>query len=247
MKRLLIILTLLSLCFALPIGAEAQSTPRLVDEADVLTDSEEAELISVLDRISERQQYDVTIVIVESVGIKPISLYAADIYEENGYGYGDDISGTILLVSIKDREWYIASTGEGESVVTDVDYLADTFLGYLSDGDYFEAFTIYAEEMDYLITSSRSFPLGTYLFVALVAGIIVAFIVVQSMKSQLNSVKAQTYAREYVRKDSFRLNHSRDLFLYSTVTRVAKPKNNQNNRGFSSSSGRSFSGGGGKF
>ncbi|MDD7113688.1 MAG: TPM domain-containing protein [Lachnospiraceae bacterium] len=41
--------------------------PRLTDEADLLTDAEEEELLTKLDEISERQQCDVVVATVNSL------------------------------------------------------------------------------------------------------------------------------------------------------------------------------------
>ena len=71
--------------------------------------------------------------------------------------------------------------------------------------------------------------------IAVIIGLIIALLVTSSMKSKLKSVRYQANARDYIRSGSFNLKHSRDLYLYSTVTRVARPKSN---------SGGSRSGGG---
>ncbi|MBQ6626577.1 MAG: TPM domain-containing protein, partial [Ruminococcus sp.] len=49
--------------------AFAQSElPRLVDHADVLTDSEEADLLAQLDEVSERHQFDLVVLTVNEFG-----------------------------------------------------------------------------------------------------------------------------------------------------------------------------------
>ena len=67
----------------------------------------------------------------------------------------------------------------------------------------------------------------------------------------LEDVRKQAAATTYVRDGSMRLTDSRDLFLYTNVTRTAIPKNNSSGGGGSSthtsSGGVSHGGGGGKF
>ena len=60
---LALVLTVLavSAISALPVSA-AGGLPRLVDIADLLSDSEEADLSYILDEISERQQVDIVVV-----------------------------------------------------------------------------------------------------------------------------------------------------------------------------------------
>ena len=55
-----------SVYFALPVCAE-DHLPRLVDMADLLSDSEVFNLSNMLDEISERQQVDLVIVTVSSM------------------------------------------------------------------------------------------------------------------------------------------------------------------------------------
>ena len=85
--------------FALAVGnsfsvmrAEASEShpPRVVDEADLLTDTEESELLAQVDEISERQQVDVAVVTVNSLEGKDIQDYTADYYDYNGYGMGEN-------------------------------------------------------------------------------------------------------------------------------------------------------------
>ena len=58
-----------------PVGSEL---PRLVDDADILTDSEEKELNQQLDTVSEEQECDVIVVTVDSLNGKTVEEYADD-------------------------------------------------------------------------------------------------------------------------------------------------------------------------
>ena len=62
-KKILALLFAVVLCFATSTSAfAAESMPRVVDGADILTDAEEADLVATLDEISERQKNDVVVV-----------------------------------------------------------------------------------------------------------------------------------------------------------------------------------------
>ena len=61
---------------------------------------------------------------------------------------------------------------------------------------------------------------------SVVIGVIVALVVVSVMRGKLKTVKRQNYASDYRIAGSFRLTKQADFFLYSTVTKIAKPKNN---------------------
>ncbi len=267
MKKLsALILAVIILCFSvMGITASAKS-PRLSDGADLLKPYEEQELLSLVNRISEEYKYDVVVITVKSLGNKDAGEYAADAYLEGGYGYGESNSGVLLLVSMEYRDWYLHF--EGADLLPTADYMADYFLDYLSEGYYFEAFRTFAEEAEGYVASSgwdvereSEFPgtinyeepfgfFGKLIFWGII-GFIVAFIATAVMKGKLKSVAKQTYARQYLRQNSFNLKTNRDSFLYSNVTRVARPKNTSSSSGSrgssGGSSGRSYRGGGGKF
>lgn len=211
---------------------------RLVDEADPLTDSEEDTLNEMLDEISDRQQCDVVIVTENSLDGKNEAAYADDFFDYNGYGFGENNDGILLLVSMEERKWAISTTGYGIEAFTDTGqaYISDRFTPYLSDGDYEEAFICFAELCDDFLTQARTEePYDTdnlpkeamppvFIPLAILAGAVIAFIITAVMKAQLKSVRRQPEASSYVKKGSMRLTDSRDMFLYSTVTRTAKPK-----------------------
>ena len=98
---------------------EERNLPRLVDDAGLLSDSEEEELLGELDEISERQEFDVAVVTVNSLEGKTAEAYADDFYDYHGYGFGTDHDGILLLVSMEARDWHITTTGYGITAFTD--------------------------------------------------------------------------------------------------------------------------------
>ena len=86
----------------------------------------------------------------------------------------------------------------------------------------------------------------------LVPGIAAGIITICVMKSKLKSERMVDNAEDYVVPSSFVLNVSKDIFLYSTVSKVKKPQNNsgsssRSSSGHFSSSGRMHGGGGRRF
>lgn len=247
----------------------SQSTyPRLMDEAGLLSSDEAAEIKAKLDEISERQKFDVVIATVNSLSGKTPREYADDLYDYSGFGFGENKDGVLFLISMEDRDWYISTTGYGIAAITDAgrEYIADKFTGYLSDGDYAEAFRIYANEVDRFVTNAaetgKPYDVGNlphdplsliWIPISLVVGLIIAAGVVGGMKSKLRSVNFAAAADSYVKSGSMNVRESRDMFLYSTVSRTAKPKDSDSSGSsggsstHSSSSGTTHGGGGGKF
>lgn len=266
-KSVLTVLLALLLCMVVVIPTFAASDlSRLVDNADLLTDSEESTLLSKLNEISERQQADVVVVTADTLDGKTPMDYADDFYDYNGYGFGADKDGVLLLVSMEDRDWWMSTTGYGITAITDagIEYISEKFLSDLSDGDYADAFTTYAELCDDFFTQAKAgkpydvghmpkepFNIAWNLFVAVIVGFVIALIATGVMKGKLKTVRFQSAASNYVKANSMNVTESRDMFLYTHVDRRAKPQDTDSSSGGSSthtsSSGTTHGGGGGKF
>lgn len=264
-KKISVFLMALFFCIAVVIPVSAESSlPRFWDEGGLLTEDEGKELKSKLDSISEKDKVDVAVAVVTSLEGKSVSVYADDFYDMNGYGYGAERDGILLLICLEDRDWYITTAGFGITAITDagLEYLSGQFLPDLSDGKYMEAFTTYADLCDEFIEQAKTgspydtgnlpkkpFRAGMNLLISLAAGLIAAFIVTGSMKGQLKTVRRKAAAGNYVKNGSMHLTENQDFFLYSHVDRQEKPRDNQpgGSSTHTSSSGVEHGGGGGKF
>lgn len=143
---------------AFPCTAVSDS-PRVIDNADILTQDEEDELCRYLDEISERNEVDVAVHTTQSLDGYSAMDYADSVYESYGYGFGDDHDGTLLLIAMDEREWWITTEGFGITALTDYNLMniEDEFVGYLSSGDYLSGFMKYAELCDYYISQTKEF------------------------------------------------------------------------------------------
>ncbi len=257
-----LLFAVISVC---PVFAE-DGLQRLVDAADLLSDSEEGELSSLLDEISERQQTDIVVVTVDSLEGLSAAQYADDFFDHNGYGFGEGKDGILFLISMEERDWYITTSGYGITAVTDAgrEYMSEQFVDDLSEGAYAAAFTTFASLCDDFITQAdlgepydignlpqEPFGFVTHLAVSAAIGFVIALIVTGIMKGQLKTVQSQSKADDYVKSGSMKLTKQNDLFLYKHVERREKPKESDRSAGGSkthtSSSGSTHGGGGGKF
>ena len=256
------ITVILSLVLCLSVSAES-TAPRLWDDADILTESEERELLSQLDEISERQMVDIVVHTIWSIGDYSAQDAADNIFESYGYGMGEDRNCILLLVSMEYHDWHITTAGYGITAVTDVGitYMEENMVPYLSAGEYETAFSTYADICDTFITMAKSgnpfdaddlpeepFPALRNLIICLVIGIIAGWIAVGKMKAELITVKQQTGAADYTRQGSMNVTQSRDIFLYRTVSKTVKSDSDSNKSStHKTSSGTTVGGGGGKF
>ncbi len=206
---------------ALPLGATGVKPSRLSDGADLLTSEQKVKLHSKLDSLSEKYGQDIVIITLEDYSSNSVQIAADNLFKG---GYGE--TGILLLVSMETREYAISANGEAAKIFTENDMtsLENAFVGYLSDGYYYNAFNAFADKCAYIIKyDNRLSPI--WIFFAVLVGIAVASLVVWKMCSKHKSVKMQSAANAYMRRDTFRLDHSRDVYLYSHVTRVRRPKN----------------------
>lgn len=263
-KRIFALLIAVLLCIVsvAPVFATSEQS-RVVDNADVLTDSEEADLVLVLDEISERQQFNVSVAVVDTLDGYTIQEYADDFYDYYGYGNGSNYDGCVLLVAMEEREWYISTSGFGITALTDygIDYIGEQIIGDLGNGYYYDAFVTYAELCDEFVTQAYNgtpfdvdtAPKGSFnffksLLISVLIGAVVALIATLIMKGQLKSVRFKSEASDYEKAGSMVVTDSREYFLYSNVTRVKKAENNSGGSStHTSSSGRTHGGGGGSF
>ena len=84
-----------------------------------------------------------------------------------------------------------------------------------------------------------------YIVITIIVALIVGAIYISKLKKQLKSVELQRGAANYVKDGSMNVTIQKDIYLYSTVTRTARPKNTSSGGGggFSTGGGRSSGGG----
>ena len=135
----------------------AADAPRLVDEAGLLSAEEASGVLAALDEISERQQFDLVVVTTNSLDGYDVQAYADDFFDYNGYGFGTERDGMLLLVDMGERMWALSTSGYGLYAFTDngLAYMENCFLDALSRGDYAEAFQTYAAQSDALIALAK--------------------------------------------------------------------------------------------
>ena len=142
-------------------GGFADLYYRMNDSAGVLTEDENNELEDALEELSLRQSFDVTIATVESlesVDYDSMEAYADDLYDSCQFGYGSDMDGVLLLVSVGDRKWHISPCGYGITAFTDggIQYLGQQMTPFMADGDYAGAFRTFVQWSDTYIDAARA-------------------------------------------------------------------------------------------
>lgn len=62
------------------------------------------------------------------------------------------------------------------------------------------------------------------ILISLAIGVVIAFIVCMIMKSMMKTANPKATANDYIRKNSFNITRSRDIFIYAKVTKRKRVK-----------------------
>ena len=216
------------------------------DEAELLNDSEELALEEKLADLSNKHDAQIVVCTIASMDGGDIDEFLGYLYDEMGFGYGENHDGVLLLVCMDPREYRILSNGfAGEAIDSgDIDSIGDVIVSDLSDGNYAAAFDKFADRCDYYLDgfiNGFPFNFGKNLVICLIIGIVAGLIVAFVLKGQLKTVRKQNQANVYVKPGSMQVTVHNDFFLYRDVTRTKKESSS------SSSGGSSRSTGGGSF
>ena len=240
-------------------GEAALSEPRVVDEAGVFSSAQREELESALSALSREYGRDFLIFTDSSCCTAYSSDYARDFLYYNGYGDG------VLL--------FILSDGEGHSL----DVIADGETGGTFDyaalrsrtqvkadsAGLPDAAAYYIRQLGFAVKHGRlpitPFTGGLCAAIGIICGLIVGKLRLDRLRRGM-TVKPATGAAEYLVPGSLIVRSKKTDYLYSTVSRTAKPKPSESSsssssggsRGGSSysggrSAGGSYSGGGRRF
>lgn len=259
MKKIVLAITLMLICAVsvFPVSAEFVNPP-IVDEAGYLTDGQFEELSARLDQIRTAYNFDVAIYTEEIMSGFDAESTADDLFDYKGYGAGQNEDGILLYICADTREYWFTTHGSGEAFFNQngLAYLEKEILPFLKENDYASAMTVFAQRSEELLEMAKQGKpfdqkqhSAKYLLCviagALLLPLLLAFLLMQNKLGKMKTAVKQDYAANYMKPGSMNLTDSRDIFLYSTVTKTEKPKSNSDSH--TSSSGESHGGRGGSF
>ncbi|MBE6572484.1 MAG: TPM domain-containing protein [Ruminococcaceae bacterium] len=229
-------------------------------EPTLLSESENAQISKKLDDISEKHGMDIVILAVDSTeeGLS-VEEDATERYES--MGFGDD--GVMLYLSMEHGDWYILTCGFGITAITDagIEYISEKFTDDLSDKNFAKAFDTFVSQTDEFIAQAKTgkpygagnMPKKPYNIILCIPvsvgiGFFASLIINNKWRSKLYSVSRKTKASNYVKPGSLVIDASRDFFLYKKIDRSERSdKGDDGSTTHTSSSGKTYGGGGGKF
>ena len=231
MKRKLTVFVLLALLLTLlvlPAQAE-EGLYYVTDEADILTDEEDMELETLLQRISEEHSIGVYLVAVDDYtdyGDGSVYEVTYGLYHEYTMGKGEERNGIMLLLSMAERDFATFVYGaDAEYAFSDyaLQQLEEEFLPHFGEDDWYAGFRAYGLTCgEYLEKAEAGEPVeegkGTACLIVIGVSFLIALIAVSILKAGMKNVGAKREAGMYVSGD-LHLTQRHDRFTHKTTTR----------------------------
>ncbi|HJB25305.1 MAG TPA: TPM domain-containing protein [Firmicutes bacterium] len=222
---------------------------KIYDYAGLLTPEQIQSLSEKLITTGEKRKMDLVIVTTDDTKGRSSRDYADDFYDYNGFGIGEEKNGVLLLIDMEHRNAWISTTGKAISVINSnrIDKILDDVAPPLTDGNYEKSCLAFINKTNHYLLDDQLISPQTFLIfvgISLAIGAIGVLIMVASNRL----VKKGTQAGAYVTGE-IAITGQNDIFLRSSVTRTAIPKNTSSGGGGShtGSSGTSHGGGGRSF
>ncbi|TCT12975.1 uncharacterized protein EDC18_11049 [Natranaerovirga pectinivora] len=242
-------------------------TQKVYDEANLLTSSEITTLNQRANELSQSLNMDIVIVTTLDNQGKTSRDYADDFYDYNGFGFGPDRDGLLLLFNMDDREVYISTAGIAIRYLTDqrIERILDAVDPHLSSANYYEGVVAFLNNVEgyiragipsnqHTVEEKKPNILGRivmYLFISMGIGGIAVGVMASNNKG-----KSTVNEGTYLQNKALNIISSNDRHVNTRVTHVTINTNSgSGSSGGSSgrstvhrsSSGRSHGGGGRKF
>lgn len=232
-----------------------RTLPLVVDRAELLSDEEEKALIARCEAFTAEHKIEIAIVTVNDFEGKTYEEYGDDFYDYNGYGYGKNDDGLLVLFkpgADGERALYITTHGKGE--MNFFETIREEMYSAMKDliiaEDYNGAFNAFLDKAEYTMRPNVS-PI--WLFVLVIVGAVIGLLIITKM-TMPNYTVAKRDAANYARPGSLAVTNRYDNFAYTNTKRVAKAKDSSDDSDsgsrsstHTSSSGRTHSGTGGTF
>ena len=261
----IVLVVLLVICLAAPAFATEAQLNYVTDEAGLFTDSQCAALEERAAAISEQYNFGVYIITLQDyrdyTTSSSVETCAMELYDDNDLGWGSDRAGTMLLLSMEERDFNLDfNSSRADRIFTEAgrDRLENRFLRYFRQDDFYGGFREYLDACEeYLAAAEAGHPIGegetssdrAYYeeekaspALALIPGAIAAVLVGVCMSAPMRSAKQQRDANQYTR-GRLNLHRRSDMFMNRTVSRSPRNTEQSHQSGGGGSHSHSYSSG----
>lgn len=242
-KKIFAILIALVMGFTFVVSASADTYMHVADNANKLSSSEHEELENIAIKLENAYGICVMICIADETTGMYDDAYAEWIYTGNT----DNENGIILLHNDDENTYAVFTSGNADEMFDD-ETIAEMRDAYDSNDSYYGGIYDYYQvaeeylEKAYYGSDASDEPVITigeteekdgvafiWLPVSLGIGLLIGFLIINSIASKNKSVHMQKNATVYTRPGSMVITGSADNFLYSNVEKKEKPKQENKN------------------
>lgn len=234
-------------------SAENQNAS-VIDTSKTLTANQIKTLSEKIHQLEQKHKIRAGIYFFENMNGQNVDTVAHERLRK--YFNDGENGGAILVVDIDNRKWDIAIDAKLNQRIlsyNDVAYKTDDFYDNLHNDNFAGACNAYIDNLDELLNyyEKNGTPYDSFdefnpmaFGLAILLAIVLGFGIREWLIGLMSNVKFASEASDYLKRDSIKINESRDTYLYTNVSRQAKVKNSNGGSGRSSGGGSS---GGGSF
>lgn len=220
----------------------------VIDDAEILSTSEEKSLTELCKAASDKCKLDIVIITMS----RNLDGYAMDTYLrsilEKQYGYyatGSDCEAVVYGIDMTSRADRIVTSGRARSDISQskLDSIREKAEKELSSGDYYEGCVRYIKGIEKKLNTSLIEKLTYNMPIKLGISAVIAIVGVLAMMSSAKA-KMTVSSTEYTKNHNFDILDRRDIFINTTVTTRHIQTNSGGSGGSSGGGGNSGSSGG---
>lgn len=246
-----LIVMVLMFCFCTAAFASNAQLDHVTDAAEFFSEEQLEALEKKAEAISRKYNLGVYILVLDDFkqysNTNSIERFAVNTYDEYELGYGSDHAGTMLILSMSERDYNLNFYGDrAHYAFTEAgrDKMEDRFLRYFRNNDFYGGFNEYLKTCEeYLAAAENGTPVGQgerssadeesggSLMIAIIVAGVVTLIVGISLAAPMHSAGEKRDANAYVVKGSMNLLRRSDMFLHRSVTRTPRQTSSSSSSG----------------
>lgn len=219
----------------------------VIDDAGILSDSEEKSLSELCQKASEKCQLDIVIITMnKNLDYTPMDTYLRSVLEKQYgyYGTGSNCEAVVYGIDMTSRADRIVTSGRARSSIsqTKLDNIREKAENELASGDYYNGCRKYIKGIERQLNTSLIDKMTYNMPVKLVISAVIAVAAVLIMMSSAKS-KMTVSSTEYTKDHNYNVRDRRDIFINTTVTTRRIEKSSGSSSGGSSGGNSGSSGG----
>lgn len=223
---------------------------KIYDFADLFTDSEEENLYNNVLQFINKNNIDMVIVTINENTKNSSMAYADDFYDYNDFGIGNENDGILFLIDMDNRKMWISTTGKAIEIYdSHIDSILDDCYSYISNEKYYDCANTFISSSQ--STYNQDIYMGWIIgfTIAIIVSLLIPTIFCCIKKAKHKAIKLASNADSYLDKSSIVITNSKDTFVRTHTSRIARASSSSSGSGssHSGSSGVSHGGGGRSF